>query len=259
MTGCAEVANEPIGVARPRTAGKFVSTGDEKFYVRGVTYGPFRPDESGNAFDPVRARRDLADIAANNFNTVRVYSVPPRWFLDLAQSYGLRVMVGIPWEQHVTFLDLRTRVRSIVRSTPGDLVLRDWQRNPEFDRALAWPPADSPIPRAALSDREIGGSGRVGHVCQLSDHGIPRACVSGPGLLQRLPRVPGVPGSILGAAPESGGRTPVNPRRGRTRQPAQRRRRTGAGTGLATPHKFRQRLRRSLCIRLDRRMVSGRA
>jgi len=47
MTGCAEVANEPIGVARPRTAGKFVSTGDEKFYVRGVTYGPSGPTNPG--------------------------------------------------------------------------------------------------------------------------------------------------------------------------------------------------------------------
>src|SRR5439155_7426821 len=37
----------------------------------------------------------------------------PRWLLDLAQAHGLKVMVGIPWEQHITFLDDRTRVRSI--------------------------------------------------------------------------------------------------------------------------------------------------
>ena len=27
--------------------GKFIYIGDEKFYIRGVTYGPFRPDENG--------------------------------------------------------------------------------------------------------------------------------------------------------------------------------------------------------------------
>jgi GT2 family glycosyltransferase len=109
----AEVASRPVRLARPRAAGKFVFVGDEKLYVRGVTYGTFRPDESGNAFDLVTARRDFADMFANGMNAVRVYTIPPRWLLDLAQVYGLRVMVGIPWEQHVTFLDHRTRVVSI--------------------------------------------------------------------------------------------------------------------------------------------------
>jgi GT2 family glycosyltransferase len=90
-----------------------VFVGDEKLYIRGVTYGTFRPDGSGNAFDPVTARRDFAEMSANGINAVRVYAVPPRWLLDLAQAYGLRVMIGVPWEQHVTFLDRRTRVMSI--------------------------------------------------------------------------------------------------------------------------------------------------
>ncbi|HMC63312.1 MAG TPA: glycosyltransferase, partial [Gemmataceae bacterium] len=33
--------------------------------------------------------------------------------LDIALRYGLRVMVGLPWEQHVTFLEDRKTVRSI--------------------------------------------------------------------------------------------------------------------------------------------------
>jgi GT2 family glycosyltransferase len=52
-------------------------------------------------------------IAENGFNAIRVYTVPPRWFLDAAQRHGLRVMVGLPWEQHVAFLDDPRRVRSI--------------------------------------------------------------------------------------------------------------------------------------------------
>jgi GT2 family glycosyltransferase len=39
--------------------------------------------------------------------------VPPRWLLDLAQANDLRVLVGLPWEQHVTFLDEASRVRRI--------------------------------------------------------------------------------------------------------------------------------------------------
>jgi len=44
---------------------------------------------------------------------VRVYTVPPRWLLDVAQRHGLLVIVGHPWEQHVTFLAERSRRASI--------------------------------------------------------------------------------------------------------------------------------------------------
>ncbi|HSF19256.1 MAG TPA: glycosyltransferase [Vicinamibacteria bacterium] len=99
---------------RPRVRGKFLFLGDEKFYVRGVTYGPFG---SGNAGDPCGryevVTRDFAAIAANGLNAIRTYTVPPRWFLDQALEQGLKVMVGLAWEQHVTFLDDAKRVRDI--------------------------------------------------------------------------------------------------------------------------------------------------
>jgi GT2 family glycosyltransferase len=52
-------------------------------------------------------------MAAAGFNAVRVYSVPPEWLLDEALRHGLWVQVGIPWEQHVAFLDERDRPRAI--------------------------------------------------------------------------------------------------------------------------------------------------
>ena len=52
-------------------------------------------------------------MAANGINSVRTYTVPPRWLLDAAERHGLMVMVGLPWEQHVTFLEDRARTRSI--------------------------------------------------------------------------------------------------------------------------------------------------
>jgi O-antigen biosynthesis protein len=106
----------PNGRARgPRAEvrGKFLYAGGEKLYVRGVTYGAFRPSANGEEFSPAAAAEDFARMAASGINAVRTYTVPPRWLLDLAGEHGLRMMAGIPWEQHVAFLEDRERARSI--------------------------------------------------------------------------------------------------------------------------------------------------
>ncbi len=100
---------------RPRVKGKFIFIGDEKFYVRGVTYGTFRPDEKGNEYPkPEIIEKDFEMMVSNRINAIRTYSVPPLWLLDFAQEKGLHVMVGMPWEQHITFLDEKKRTRNIV-------------------------------------------------------------------------------------------------------------------------------------------------
>jgi GT2 family glycosyltransferase len=95
--------------------GKSLFLGDEKLYIRGVTYGTFKgPDgASGGYPDPDTVSRDFARMAENGVNAVRTYTVPPGWLLDLALEHELYVMVGVPWEEHVTFLDERARMRSI--------------------------------------------------------------------------------------------------------------------------------------------------
>jgi GT2 family glycosyltransferase len=99
---------------RPRVRGKSIAIGEARLHVRGVTYGTFRSDEQTSDFPaPEAVTRDFAMMAAHGVNAVRTYIVPPRWLLDLAQHHGLRVMVGLPWEEHVTFLDDAERVRSI--------------------------------------------------------------------------------------------------------------------------------------------------
>jgi O-antigen biosynthesis protein len=35
---------------RIRTASKFFFEGDRKFFIKGATYGPFKPDENGDQF-----------------------------------------------------------------------------------------------------------------------------------------------------------------------------------------------------------------
>jgi GT2 family glycosyltransferase len=109
------IPTPPAPVTRPQVHGKFFFISDKKFYVRGVTYGTFRQDADRDEFhDRELVGRDFAQMAANGINAVRTYTPPPLWLLDEAQRHGLRVMVGLPWEQHVTFLDSRSRMRSIV-------------------------------------------------------------------------------------------------------------------------------------------------
>lgn len=95
---------------RPTVWGKFLFDGDAKLYVRGVTYGTFEPGPGGTGYPvPSVVDADFQQMAANGINAVRTYTVPPRWLLDVALRRGLRVMVGLPWEQHVAFLEERAR------------------------------------------------------------------------------------------------------------------------------------------------------
>ncbi|MGN6189540.1 MAG: glycosyltransferase [Conexibacter sp.] len=100
--------------ARPRVDGKFLAVGAERLWLAGVTYGTFAPGEDGAPYgDRAQVEDDFRAMAANGVNALRTYTVPPRWLLDAAQRHGLWVTVGLPWEQHVTFLDSRRRAAAI--------------------------------------------------------------------------------------------------------------------------------------------------
>ena len=107
-------SSSPRARVRPTVRGKFLWLGERKLHVKGVTYGTFRPRDDGADYpEPEQIDRDFAAMAAAGFNTVRTYTVPPREVLDLAHAHGLLVMVGLPWEQHVAFLDDRGRAAAI--------------------------------------------------------------------------------------------------------------------------------------------------
>lgn len=90
---------------RPCAMGKFIFVGDEKLFIRGATYGPFRPDQDGCEYrDQEKVEADFTRMAGNGINAIRTYTVPPRWLLDCAQRHGIWVLVGLPWEQHIAFL-----------------------------------------------------------------------------------------------------------------------------------------------------------
>jgi GT2 family glycosyltransferase len=113
--------------SRAAVDGKFFRLNGEKFFFKGVTYGPFAPDAQGETFGrKAQVAADFASIRALGANGVRVYYPPPRWFLDLALEHGLKVLIDIPWPKHLCFLDsaeaqetARETVRQAVAGAKG--------------------------------------------------------------------------------------------------------------------------------------------
>ena len=103
-----------------RVRAKFFFEGARKWFIKGVTYGPFAPDAAGDFVgDPEKARRDFALMAEMGINLLRIYHVPPRWFLDLAREFRLRVLISIPWAEHIEFLNngkIRRQIEETIRA-----------------------------------------------------------------------------------------------------------------------------------------------
>ena len=47
---------------------------------------------------------------------IRVYYVPPKWFLDLCEEFRLRALISIPWSEHLEFLNDRKVRRDAERA-----------------------------------------------------------------------------------------------------------------------------------------------
>lgn len=90
---------------RWRAVGPWLRDGHgQKVMMRGVTYGPFKPNRAGLPWpEDSQLRKDMAHIAKLGFNTVRLYESPPDLLLDCCREHGLRIMAGVPWTQHVDF------------------------------------------------------------------------------------------------------------------------------------------------------------
>jgi O-antigen biosynthesis protein len=113
--------------SRVSVEGKFFRTAGRKFYAKGITYGPFAPNADAEMFvSRSQTARDFEQIRELGANLLRLYYVPPPWFLDLAQEHGLKLLIDIPWAKHLCFLDsarsqeeARQTVREAVRQSQG--------------------------------------------------------------------------------------------------------------------------------------------
>ncbi len=117
-----EGENNFLYTTRPQVKGKFIYCGNEKFFIKGVTYGTFAPSENHGQFPPEQQLdADFRQMSDNGFNSVRTYTVPPTFLLNAASRHNLRVMVGLPWEQHIAFLDDDKRVQNIIANVTAEV------------------------------------------------------------------------------------------------------------------------------------------
>jgi len=110
---------------RPRVTvdGKFFRRGAEKLYLKGVAYGPFAGNSAGEPFaTPEQTARDFALVRELGANLLRIYHIPPRWFLDLAAENDLLLLIDIPWDKHLIFLEEAAR-RTAARQAVSHAVL----------------------------------------------------------------------------------------------------------------------------------------
>jgi O-antigen biosynthesis protein len=111
------------GSARVSANSKFFFQSGEKYFVKGVTYGPFPPRKDQASSETIqlpelsRVRQDLDQMRQGGINTVRLYHNPPRWFLDECDANKIKAFITLPWEQHISFLDSSKLRRSIRERT----------------------------------------------------------------------------------------------------------------------------------------------
>ncbi len=100
-----------------RAVAKFFFEGERKFFLKGVTYGPFKPDAEGHYLGtPEQLQRDLAQMREVGLNVLRTYHAPPLWFLDTCAAAGMRVLITLPWAKHIEFLRKRKARAEVVES-----------------------------------------------------------------------------------------------------------------------------------------------
>jgi GT2 family glycosyltransferase len=101
--------------------GKFFRLNGKLWSLQGLTYGPFGQDPNVDAFGSrEQALKDFEIIQSTGANTLRVYHVPPQWFMDMANEHSLKLWVDVPWGQHHAFLDSK-KERKKIRQDIGQI------------------------------------------------------------------------------------------------------------------------------------------
>lgn len=130
---------------RVLAAGKYLRLGDgAPFFLRGVSYGPFQPNSRGEPFpEDERLAADLRHIASLGVNTLRLYELPTAAVLREAEALGLRLIVGIPWMEHVDFMadralrrEIKARIADATRRLGGHACVAAFLVGNEIEKTL---------------------------------------------------------------------------------------------------------------------------
>jgi GT2 family glycosyltransferase len=111
-------------LARPKANqtvvdGKFLQRNGERFWIKGVTYGSFAPNDQGEPFPPFpQLLDDFACMREAGINTVRIYTPPSDRIADAAADAGLLLVPDICWGPRTCELQYPEAVR----------VMRNWVR-----------------------------------------------------------------------------------------------------------------------------------
>ena len=118
------------GPVHPTVQGRFLNVGGRRFWIKGVTYGTFRPNSEGEPF-PTRSQVqvDFERMREVGVNTVRLYTPPPDWVADAASEAGLYLIPDICWGPRRCDFDDPERVKYLL----------NWAR--EHSRRLAKHPS----------------------------------------------------------------------------------------------------------------------
>lgn len=94
-----KTAAAPAGrMTGPQVDGKFLKVDGERFWIKGVTYGSFSPNDEGEHYPPFpRLKEDFARMVDAGINTVRLYNAPSQRIADAAWNVGLRLIPEVAW------------------------------------------------------------------------------------------------------------------------------------------------------------------
>ena len=91
---------------RVRIDGRLFRVANADWYLKGFTYGPFRPNRAGQHLpERVHMLEDFAHLQSLGCNAIRLYHRPTIGTLDDALEHGIRVMIDVPWEKHRCFFE----------------------------------------------------------------------------------------------------------------------------------------------------------
>ncbi len=98
----------------PHAQGRFLYVNGKRFWIKGITYGTFKPNEDGEPFpSKIQVHDDFARMRDAGINTVRLYTPPPDWVADAAHDAGLFLMPDMCWGPRKCELDEPWRVKQL--------------------------------------------------------------------------------------------------------------------------------------------------